>query len=187
MRGARGGSRDNFRGGNNRNNRFQGSGGRGGSDRSKYDDGNAVKTVECGIYDGACEGLALFRLTTRDKSVPLNGSFVYDSAKNKIGTIKDVFGPLDKVCFSVELANPATALAEGARVYAPAERLKSEAFYLSDQNSRRGGKRGGRGGNRGGSRGGRGGRGGGGRGGNRGGAGGGNRGGNRGGGRGRRF
>ena len=50
MRGGRGGSRDNFRGGN-RGNKFQGNGGRG-NDRSRYDDGNGIQTVECGLYDG---------------------------------------------------------------------------------------------------------------------------------------
>lgn len=183
MRGGRGGSRDNFRGGN-RGNKFQGNGGRG-NDRSRYDDGNGIQTVECGLYDGMCEGNPIFKLNTRDKSVPFTGTFIYDSKKNKIGTVKDVFGPLDKVYFSMEVNSPSvtSSLKEGSKVYAPADRLKSEEFFLSDQNSRRGGRGGKRGG--GGPRGRRGGGGqrGGGRGGNRGGG----RDSGRGGNRGRRF
>ncbi|KAH0794995.1 putative H/ACA ribonucleoprotein complex subunit 1-like protein 1 [Histomonas meleagridis] len=165
-RGNRGGSNQSNRGGNRNN-----SGNRGGN----RDESN-VQTAECGTFVGLCEGNAIFQLSTKDRAVPFTKTFLYDAKKNKVGEIKDVFGPLDKVQFVMEPINPSfvNTLKEGSKIYAPADRLRPESFFLSDQNARRGGGRGGK-------------KGGGNRGGNRGGGRGGNRGGNRGGRGNRRF
>lgn len=164
-RGGRGG------GGGQGGNRGRGGGNRQGNYRRNDDDAN-VQTQECGIFDYLCNGSAVFKLCSADKVVPLTQTFLYDSNNNKIGKIKDVFGPMDNVYFEMEpnegvLQN----MKAGTKVYAPVNRLHPQSFYTDEQQPKRGGGRGGgRGGRGGGGRGGRGG-GGGGRGGFRGGRG----------------
>ena len=150
-------------------NRGRGGGNRQGGYRRNDDDAN-VQTQECGIYDSICNGTPIFKLCTSDNVVPLTQTFLYDSNNNKLGKIKDVFGPLDNVYFQMEPNEGVLqSIKAGTKVYAPVNRCKPQAFYLEDQQP----KRGGGGGGRGGGRGGRGGRGGGGRGGGAGGRGGG--------------
>lgn len=161
----------NNRGGGGANRGRQGGGGR------RFEDDSNVQTVECGTFDSRCGESAIFKLSTSDGVVPLTQTFLYDDKKNKIGKIKDVFGPMDKVYFEMGPLDDKSSipqnLKEGSKVYAPENRLHPPSFYTDDQPKRGGGGRGGRGGGGRGGRGGggRGGRGGGGRGGRGGGGG----------------
>ena len=170
------------RGGNDRGGR----GGRGGNDRGgrggNFRDEGEV--IEVGTFDHLhLDSAAVFRLSSADKLVPLTKTFVYNEKKEKVGTIKDVFGPLDDVYLLVEPNDQSylKSLKEGTKLFAPKNRMKAEDFFVEANQP----KRGGGGGKKRGGGGGRGGRGGGG---GRGGSGGrGGRGGGARGGRGGRF
>ena len=128
-------------------------GGRGNFGRRGDRDDSNVKTVECGSFVKLCQGDAIFKISTADNTIPFTKTFLYDSKKNKVGTVKDVFGPLDDVSFVLQANDPnfAKNLKVGDKIYAPEDRLRNEEFFCADQNSRKGkgGKRGGGAGGRG--------------------------------------
>jgi H/ACA ribonucleoprotein complex subunit 1 len=102
--------------------------------------------------------MAVYRLTSEHGIVPLTQTFLFDACGQQVGRVKDVFGPMGDVYFSMEPDNPELlqALNEGDKVFAPRDRLRSEDFFLNDAPmGRRGGSRGRgpRGGGRGGARG----------------------------------
>lgn len=163
MRG-RGGSGNRGGGNFNRGGGNRGGGGGGGNrgrqeyGNKRFDDDQNLQTVECGTFDYVCNGNAIFKLSNPDKKVPLTKTFLYDSNQNKIGLIKDVFGPMDNVYFEMEPNEGILdTLKPGYKVFAPIKRINPASFYTEDQQPRRRGGGGGRGGRGGGGRGGRGG------------------------------
>jgi H/ACA ribonucleoprotein complex subunit 1 len=122
-------------------------GGRGG--RPGYDrDDSSPANVEAGQFVRIVEGAAVYRLTSAGGVVPLTQTFLFDARSRRVGRVKDVFGPLGEVYFSMEPGDgaPLGEPRPGDKVFAPADRLRAEAFFLADAPPRgRGGGRGGRG------------------------------------------
>ena len=131
-------------------------GSRGGSHGGRQDYGRSSgQNVECGTFLYLCEDKAVFKLSTSDKLVPPTKTYLFDAQGNKLGIVDDVFGPTTDVKFTLaaDSQNTIQKFKENDKIYAPQERLKTESFFASTQNQRRGGRGGGRGAPRGGGRG----------------------------------
>ncbi|KAN0053372.1 hypothetical protein ACTA71_009822 [Dictyostelium dimigraforme] len=193
-RGGRGGGRGGFGGGDRGGRggfgggRGGGRGGFGGGDRDRsYASG---ENIEIGVFSHVCEEQIVCKLTATEQ-VPKFNCKVLSSSKNTIGSVDEIFGPINKVFFSVKLDSgvQATSFKENDKIYVDSNSVLPIKIFLEEpkpvakvpKTPGAGGARGGRGGARGGRGGSRGGFGGG-RGGSRGGFGGGaSRGGSRGG------
>ncbi|KYR01409.1 Gar1 family protein [Tieghemostelium lacteum] len=170
--GSRGG---NSRGGYNNGGGSRGGYNNGGGDRGGYGDRDFGQTIEVGIFTHICEKQIVVELTHQD--VPKFNSKALFSNSQPIGSIDEIFGPVNKIYFSVKLEAgvQAESFKKGDKIYIGSNNLLNKKQFLSEPKAKpkvpkTKGDRGGRGGARGGSRGGRGGpRGGGGRGGARGG------------------
>ncbi|CAM9317532.1 unnamed protein product [Ectocarpus fasciculatus] len=130
-----------------------GRGGRGGG-RGRGDEGPPAEICELGSVMHDAEGEVVCRLT--HTMIPYFNAGIYLENKSKIGKVEEVFGPVNKVYFTIK-TDPgvqATSFKKGDCVFIGTDKLLPLARFTNES------KPGGRGGGRGGP-GGRGGRGGG--------------------------
>ncbi|CAK9204224.1 unnamed protein product [Sphagnum troendelagicum] len=172
LRGGRGGG---FRGGGGGG----GYGGRGGGGRGGFggrgggggyrDEGPPEEVVEVAVFQHACEGEAVIKLT--HEKIPYFNAPIYLENKTQIGKVEEIFGPINEAMFSIKMQEGiiATSYRVGDKFFIDPNKLLPLQRFLPQPNGGppgggRGGGRGGRGGRgmRGGGRGGFGGRGGGG-------------------------
>ncbi|KAN0012102.1 hypothetical protein ACTFIU_000325 [Dictyostelium citrinum] len=175
-RGGRGGGRGGFGGGDRGGRggfgggRGGGRGGFGGGDRGGYASG---ENIEIGVFSHVCEEQIVCKLTAAEQ-VPKFNCKVLSSSKNTIGSVDEIFGPINKVFFSVKLDSgvQATSFKESDKIFVDSNSVLPIKIFLEEpkpaakvpktpgaggSRGGRGGARGGRGGARGGFGGGRGG------------------------------
>lgn len=145
-RGGRGGGRDSGRGG-----RGFGGGGRGGRGGGRgMDEGPPAEVCEIGVLLHSAEGEMVCRLT--HTMIPYFNAGIYLQNKSKVGKVEEVFGPINKVYFTIKPdtgVNPSSFKAED-KFFIGTDKLLPLARFLNE------GKGGGGGGRGAGGRGGRG-------------------------------
>jgi len=163
LRGGRGGG---FRGGGGGG----GYGGRGGGGRGGFggrgggggyrDEGPPEEVVEVAVFQHACEGEAVTKLT--HEKIPYFNAPIYLENKTQIGKVEEIFGPINEAMFSVKMQEGiiATSYRVGDKFFIDPNKLLPLQRFLPQPKGSGGPPGGGRGGGRGG-RGGRGMRGGG--------------------------
>jgi H/ACA ribonucleoprotein complex subunit 1 len=138
------------------------SGGRGG--RGSYDEGPPAEVCEVGAFIHSAEGEIVCRLT--NANIPYFNAGIYLQNKSKVGKVEEVFGPVNKVYFTIKPDGgvSASSFQNDDKFYIGTDKLLPLSRFLNE--GKKGGGKGGpsRGGGRGGGRGGAGGRGAGGRG-----------------------
>ena len=124
-------------------------------------------SIEVGAFMHATEGEMVCRLT--NAMIPYFNAGIYLQNKSKIGKVEEVFGPVNKVFFTIKPDSGISAVSfqNEDRVYIGTDKLLPLSRFLNEGKSSGGGGRGGgrgapggRGGGRGGGFSGRGGRGG---------------------------
>eukprot|EP01041_Mallomonas_annulata_P008466 gene8466-17450_t len=163
FRGGRGGDRGGGRGGGDRGGRggdrgggrFGGRGFGGGRGRGGFaDDGPPAEVCEVGAFLHDAEGELVCRLT--HVMIPYFNAGIYLENKSKIGKVEEVFGPVNKVYFTIK---PDSGISAGSfqandKVYIGTDKLLPLSRFTNESKSGGGGRGGGRGGSaRGGGRG----------------------------------
>ena len=104
---------------------FGGRGGRGGGGRGGFraPEGPPAEVVEVGTFLHSSEGELVAQLT--NKSVPYFNADIFLKNKNKIGKVEEVFGPINKVYFTVKPDNGinASSFQVDDKIYIGTEKL----------------------------------------------------------------
>ena len=142
FRGGRGGGggrggRDGGRGGG----RGDGGRGRGGGGRG-FDEGPPAEICEVGSFLHGVEGEMVCRLT--NAMVPYFNAGIYLENKSKVGKVEEVFGPINKVYFTIKTDTGVNASSFKAddKVYIGTDKLLPMSRFTNEQKSSggRGGK-----------------------------------------------
>ena len=109
--------------------------------------------VELGVFLHGAEGEMVCRLT--NAMIPYFNAGIYLLNKSKIGKVEEVFGPVNKVYFTVkpDACVNATSFKEDDKVFIGTDKLLPLSGFLNEGKSSGGGRGGGRGVPRGGGRG----------------------------------
>ena len=142
------GGRDSGRGGG-RGGRDGGRGGRGG-----FDEGPPAEVVIVGTFMHEAEGEMVCKLATAGSMIPYFNAGVYLENKSKIGKVEEVFGPVNKVYFTIkpDTGVKAASFKMDDKVYIGTDKLLPLARFTNEAKSG-GGRGGGRGAGRGAGRG----------------------------------
>lgn len=130
-----------------------GKGGKGGG-RGGYDEGPPAEICEVGVFLHGAEEEMVCRLT--NSMIPYFNAGIYLENKSKIGKVEEVFGPINKVYFTIKPDNgvkagsfqPEDKVFIGTDKLLPLSRFTNEGAKKSSGGGKGGGK-GGKGGGRG--------------------------------------
>jgi H/ACA ribonucleoprotein complex subunit 1 len=137
-----------------------GKGGKGGG-RGGYDEGPPAEICEVGVFLHGAEEEMVCRLT--NVMIPYFNAGIYLENKSKIGKVEEVFGPINKVYFTIKPDSgvKASSFEPEDKVFIGTDKLLPLSRFTNEGAKKSGGGKGGGKGGKGGGRGGKGGKGGG--------------------------
>lgn len=120
-------------------------GGRGGGGRGQQDDGPPAEVTEVGTFMHSAESEMVCRLT--HTMIPYFNAGIYLENKAKIGKVEEVFGPINKVYFTIKVDSGvnASSFKSNDKVFIALDKLLPLARFTNPGKSGGGGRGGGRG------------------------------------------